>query len=148
MTNDQLQLNRLRIYPFTHLRIHSLVNQIDQSMQNKPNFTKCPIEPKSFNTKDYEPRTMNCEVGKTKPNKPKLVRRRRIVSYSILKSYETDLDFWPKNPKPKLVLLALRSLPALRLVRRSCLLRQSGCEGRISEDGSLGEGGSNGTNPI
>ncbi len=38
MTNDQLQLNRSLIYPFTHLRIDSLVNQIDQSMQNKPNF--------------------------------------------------------------------------------------------------------------
>ncbi len=32
--------NRPLIYPFTHLRIDSLVNQIDQSMQNKPNFPK------------------------------------------------------------------------------------------------------------
>jgi len=40
MTNGQLQSNYSLIHPFTHLRIHSLVNQIDQSMQNKPNFMK------------------------------------------------------------------------------------------------------------
>ena len=73
-------------------------------MQNKPKFTKCPNEPKSFETKNYEPRTMNYEVGKTKPNKAKLVRRRRIVSYAKLKGYETNLDFWLNNPKAKLVL--------------------------------------------
>ncbi len=54
MTNDQLQLNRSLIYPFTHLRIDSLVNQIDQSMQNKPNFLKNPANVSFAKTKGYE----------------------------------------------------------------------------------------------
>jgi len=54
MTNAQLQLNRPLIYPFTHLRIDSLVNQIDQSMQNKPNFPKNQVIVSSCKSKCYE----------------------------------------------------------------------------------------------
>jgi len=53
---------------------------------------------------NYEPRTMNYP-GKNKPNsnpiKPNFLTIRPIVSSSYAKSYEIDLDFWPKNPKPK-----------------------------------------------
>ncbi len=54
MTNDQLQLNRSLIYPFTHLRIDSLVNCFDQSMQNKPNFPKNRAIISSCKTDVYE----------------------------------------------------------------------------------------------
>jgi len=54
MTNDQLQLNRSLIYPFTHSRINSLVNQIDQSMQNKPNFLENRVIVSYGNTNSYE----------------------------------------------------------------------------------------------
>ncbi len=54
MTNEQLQLNRSLIYPFTHLRIDSLVNQIDQSMQNKPNFHQNRAFVSYAKTKGYE----------------------------------------------------------------------------------------------
>ncbi len=54
MTNDQLQLNRSLIYPFTHLRIDSLVNQIDQSMQNKPNFPQNRVNLSYVKTEGYE----------------------------------------------------------------------------------------------
>jgi len=67
MTNDQLQFIRSLIYPFTHLRIHSLVNQIDQSMQNKPNFQKDQMNVNYCFTMKYEQITMNNE----QKNKPK-----------------------------------------------------------------------------
>jgi len=45
---------RSLIYTFTHLRIHSLVNQIDQSMQNKPNFMKNPQNASYDKSNGYE----------------------------------------------------------------------------------------------
>ena len=131
----------LPIYPFTHLRIDSLVNRIEQSMQNKPNFPKnraivcsCKAEgyeneppflaqksqsqfagcsdehnflyTNAIRTTRYAIRTKKQTQFKpnSNPNEPEFFRNLAIVRYGIAGDYKTNLDFWLKNPKSKLVL--------------------------------------------
>jgi len=51
---------------------------------------------------NYEQITMNNEPknkAKTNPNKANLLRNQVCACFVIIKSYETDLNFWLKNPK-------------------------------------------------
>jgi len=71
-------------------------------MQNEPNSQNGTMNVSSSITMNYEQNTMNNELknkAKTKPNKANLLRNQVCACFVIIKSYETDIDFWPKNPK-------------------------------------------------
>jgi len=104
MVNEPL--NRSLIYPFTHLRIHSLVNQIDQSMQNKPNFQNGKMSINSSITMNYEQKTMN-DSNKNKPNSnpiyPELVEWNKPNFPDMANLF--DIEIFVLQPKLKILIL-------------------------------------------
>jgi len=121
MNNEPL--NRSLIYPFTHLRIHSLVNQIDQSMQNKPNFHKNRMIVSSCKTKDYE--NAPPIFGPKIPNPISPSVQMNLSSYKSM-NYEPRTMNYPwknkANSNPKQTQFIVR-LPALSKVEVSNLFQ-------------------------